>query len=305
VVQLQPALKLLFGGRLEHWRAYDGSNFNLANVVKYRQLNYAERSSTDFSPKASLSYRGDSDWAWRASLAHAVRYPTVAEIFQVISLPGNVKQNDPNLKAEKLNSAELMAERSFDAGMARASLFWEDKRDALISQTDTTVTPTISSIQNVDKVRTYGLEMVADLRDIWLRGLDLGGSATYTKSTIVEDRRNPALAGTDQPRIPDWRLTLSATYRASERLSYSLSYRYSGRQHNTLFDPKSNRYNDVNPNVYGAVSHYSVLDAKLLYKLNRQWTASLGVNNVGAFKYYVNPNPYPQRTFFTSVKFDY
>ncbi|MES2075931.1 MAG: TonB-dependent receptor [Pseudomonadota bacterium] len=305
VVQLQPALKLLFGGRLEHWRAYDGSNFNAANVEKYRQLNYAERSSTDFSPKVSLSYRGDSDWAWRASLAHAVRYPTVAEIFQVISLPSNVKQNDPNLKAEKLNSAELMAERSFDAGMARASLFWEDKRDALISQTDTTVTPTISSIQNVDKVRTYGLEMVADLRDIWLRGLDLGGSATYTKSTIVEDRRSPALAGTDQPRIPDWRLTLSATYRASERLSYSLSYRYSGRQHNTLFDPKSNRYNDVNPNVYGAVSHYSVLDAKLLYKLNRQWTASLGVNNVGAFKYYVNPNPYPQRTFFTSVKFDY
>ena len=214
-----------------------------------------------------------------------MRYPTVAEIFQVISLPDNVKQNDPNLKAEKLNSAELMAERSFDAGMARASLFWEDKRDALISQTDTTVTPTYSSIQNVDKVRTYGLEMVADLRDIWLRGLDLGGSATYTKSTIVEDRRNPALAGTDQPRIPDWRLTLSATYRASERLSYSLSYRYSGRQHNTLFDPKNNRYNDVNPNVYGAVSHYSVLDAKLLYKVDRKWTASIGVNNVGAFKY--------------------
>jgi iron complex outermembrane receptor protein len=30
----------------------------------------------------------------------------------------------------------------------------------------------------------------------------------------------------------------------------------------------------------------------------------VGINNIGNFKYYVNPNPYPQRTLFASVKVD-
>ena len=95
-----------------------------------------------------------------------------------------------------------------------------------------------------------------------------------------------------------------ATYRASDALSASLAYRYSGRQHNALFNTTTRAYNDPNPNVYGAVSHYSVFDAKVLYRFNRQWSASLGVNNIGNFKYYVNPNPYPQRTYFASLKYD-
>lgn len=303
--QVDPAWTAVAGARIEHWRAFDGSNFNAANAAPYRQLVHAERSSTGFSPKASLSYLGWQEWTLRGSLGRAMRYPTVAEIFQVISLPDNVKQNDPTLKAEDVRAAELAAERSLEGGMLRTSLFWEDKRDALIAQLDTTVTPTVSSIQNVDRVRTYGVEAVLNLRDALHPGFDLSGSLTYANSTIVKDSRNPGLAGTDQPRIPDWRATLVGTWRASERLSYSASYRYSGRQHNTLFNTQSRRYNDVNPGVYGGVSRYSVLDAKIVYRVAPRWSASAGVNNIGSFKYYVNPNPYPQRTFFTSLQFDY
>lgn len=307
--QVAPAWRLVAGARAEHWRAFDGSNYNAAYAPAYRQLNYAAHSSNDISPKLGLSYLASADWTLRAALGKAVRYPTVAEIFQVISLPNNVKQNDPNLKPERVLSGELVAERAFQRASLRSSLFWEAKRDALISQSDTTVIPNISSIQNVDKVRTYGIEEAFDARD-WLsdwlvRGLDLNGSATWTRSTITGDSRNPGLVGTDQPRIPDWRATLVATWHATERLALSLSYRYSGRQHNALYNTASRQYNDVNPDVYGAVSHYSVFDAKLLYNVTERWSAALGVNNVGNFKYYVNPNPYPQRTLFASLKYDY
>lgn len=80
------------------------------------------------------------------------------------------------------------------------------------------------------------------------------------------------------------------------------SYRYSGRQHNALFNTTTQQYNDPNPNVYGAVSHYSVFDGKVLYKLGSSLSLSLGVNNMGNFKYCVNPNPYPQRTGFAGLK---
>lgn len=303
--QIDTAWLLVVGGRLEHWKAFDGSNFNASNVPAYRQLNYANRSSSDFSPKVSLAFQADKDWNLRAAFGTGVRYPTVAEIFQTINLPNNVRQNDPNLAPEKVHSTELVAERLLPKGLARVSLFWEDKRDALISQTDTTVIPTISSIQNVDKLRTYGVEAVLNLRDILLAGLDINSSVTFTDSTILANRRNPGLVGTDQPRIPDLRATLVATYHVNDQLSASVSYRYSGRQHNALFNTVAGRYNDVNPNVYGAVSHYSVVDAKLLYRISAHWAAALGVNNIGAFKYYVNPNPYPQRTYFASLRFDY
>ena len=303
--RFQPDWKLVAGGRLEQWRAFDGSNFNAANVMQYQHVTYASRSSTDFSPKLSLSFQATPEWTWRGSLGKAVRYPTVAEIFQVISLPNNVKQNDPNLKPEKVLAGELAAQRTLQGGMLRSSLFWEDKRDALIAQTDTTVVPNLSSIQNVDRIRTYGVEEALEMSELWLPGLDLTASVTYAKSTILSDSRNPGLAGTDQPRIPDWRATVVASYHASDRLSASLSYRFSGRQHNALYNTTTRQYNDVHPDVYGAVSHYSVFDAKLVYKLTRQWSAALGVNNIGDFKYYVNPNPYPQRTIFASMKFDY
>lgn len=303
--RLAPELTLAVGGRYEHWRAYDGSNYNDANSgPNPKNLAYADRAQSDFSPKAHLAWWATPSWLLRASYGTGVRYPTVAEMFQTFNGPNNIRTNDPNLKPEKVHSAEGVVQQQLNGGLWRASLFFEDKRDALISQSDVTVTPNISSIQNVDKLRTWGVELAWQLTDFGLRDVDVNGSTTYTHSIIVRDSRNPGLEGTLQPRIPDWRATLVATWHATAALSASLSYRYSGRQHNALFNTATGQYNDVNPNVYGAVSHYSVFDAKLAWRLAPEWRVALGVNNLGNFKYYVNPNPYPQRTWFASLQYD-
>ena len=299
------------GLRQEQWRAFDGANYsdaytlaNTQNTPDPRTLVYASRSQSNLSPKFHIAWQAAPDLALRASFGKAVRYPTVAEMFQTFNGPNGIKTNDPNLKPEQANSMELTGQRQWGNGMTRVSYFYEDKRDALISQTDTTVTPNLSSIQNVDQVHTEGVEVAFSQRDLPVKDLDINGSVTYTHSLITQDTRNPLLVGTVQPRIPDWRVTLVGVYHASDALSYSLSYRFSGRQHNALFNTTSKTYTDVNPDVYGAVSHYSVFDVKALYRFDRQWSGSLGINNLGNFRYYVNPNPYPQRTLFASVKFD-
>ncbi len=298
--------KLVLGGRLESWAAYDGSNYNVANTSAYKQLNYQDRSNTAFSPKASLSFQATDDWSLRGSLGKAYRFPTVSEMFQTFSDASGAKVNDPNLKPEHVVSGELVAERWLNNGAWRTSFFWENKSDALISQTDITNPAfTISSIQNVDKVYTNGVETSLQLKDLWVNGLDFNGSVTYVDSTITKDSKNPGLEGTDQPRIPDWRATLMGVYHANDKLTFTLAGRYSGHQHNALYDAVNKRYNDVNPNVYGAVSHYFVMDAKVVYKFADRWSANVGVNNLNNFKYYVNPNPYPQRTWFAGMKFDY
>lgn len=290
------------GGRMERWKAFDGSNFNQTppNAATSQDVSYADRSVSAFSPKAMLSYQASTDWNLRGSFGKAYRFPTVAEMFQLINFGAGVQRtNDPNLEPEHVLSAEFAAERALANGLWRTSLFWEDKRDALISQTDTTVTPNISSTQNVDKICTRGIEVALQVSDLLVRGFDLSGSITYADSKILRNARNPAVVGKDQPRIPNWRATAVGLYRASDQLSFSLAARYSGQQHNSL------AYNDVNPGVYGAVSSYMVVDAKMLYRFSKQWSASLGMNNVGNYTYFVNPNPYPQRTFFANLKYAY
>jgi iron complex outermembrane receptor protein len=304
-----PGWTLLAGGRQERWRAYDGSNYNAGNTAPNpKNLVYADRAYSHFSPKLHLAWQASPALALKASIGRAVRYPTVAEMFQTFNGPNNIRTNDPNLLPERVTSTELTAQQQWDSAMLRASWFYEDKRDALISQTDVTVVPNLSSIQNVDQLRTQGLELAGQMgnvgQSLGIKGLELNGSVTYTHSLIVRNHRNPGLEGSAQPRIPDWRATLVATWRATDALTASLSYRFSGRQHNALLNTTTGLYNDPNPNVYGAVSHYSVFDAKLGYRFNRAWSGSVGINNLGNFKYYVNPNPYPQRTFFASVKYD-
>jgi iron complex outermembrane receptor protein len=159
-------------------------------------------------------------------------------------------------------------------------------------------------VQNVDKVRTYGVETSLQVNDLWVRGLNLSGSIAYIHSRIAKNTANPGLEGTQLPLIPVWRASLLAVYRASDALSYSLGWRYSGRQHSGLYDTAAGRYPDPNPDVYGGRSNFSVFDAKVLYRFAKQMTASVGIDNIGNAKYFTL-YPYSQRTFFASVKFDY
>lgn len=291
-----PEWKAVLGARAESWRAYDGMNANSTSTPA--SVSYAAREASAFSPKLALSWQASTDWLMRGSLGKATRFPSVSELFQSITSGANKLVNDPNLKPESVWSGELTAERGIDAGLLRISLFQEDKRDALYSQTDTTVSPNVTSIQNVDKIRTRGAEVAWQFFDFGFRGLDLTGSLTYADSVILKDDRSPALVDKKQPRIPDWRAKLVATYHQSDALSYTLAARYSGNQHIQLDNL------DNNPGTYGGASKFFIVDARVVYKVAKQWSASLGVDNLNNYKAYVS-HPWPQRTVFAGLKYDY
>jgi iron complex outermembrane receptor protein len=319
--QLAPAWQLVGGGRVEHWQAFGGSNYTTASG----NVAYQNSAVDGISPKLALTYQASQDLTLRSSYGRATRFPTVQELFantgitdlstgatataaKLATLPApynTLLTNNPNLKPEIADSWELTAERRFENALWRNSLFGEEKQGALISQADTTTLPgySISSTQNVNKVRTYGIESSAQSKDLLTNGLDLSGSVTYVHSMIVSDTANPLLVNTLQPLIPDWRASLVATYHASDKLSYTLGDRFSGRQHSGLFNTTTMQYPDPNPNVYGGRSSFNVVDVKVLYKFDKQWSASAGVNNIGNVTYFTL-YPYAQRTYFASVKYD-
>jgi iron complex outermembrane receptor protein len=234
------------------------------------------------------------DWVLKASVGRAVRLPTVSELYQGSIAVDVIVNNDPDLKPEKSWTGELTAERELGNGLLRATYFHEDSRDALYSQTNVTVIPNVTSIQNVDHIRTRGLEVAYQANGVFATHLDLSASLTYAHSRTVENANFPASVGKWQPRVPEWRANALATWRFGERWTTTLGARYSGKQFNTLDN------SDTNPFTFTGTSKFLVFDARVRCRIGERWSASLGIDNLGNEEYWAF-HPYTQRTFAAEV----
>ncbi len=292
--RLAPRWEMVLGLRHENWQASDGRIFT-SGLGDNR---FASRNQSFNSPKASLAWQATQDWLLRGSLAKAYRMPTVSELFQTETRGNTTAISDPNLKPENILSKDLTAEGSVLGGNLRFSLFEEVVRDALYSQTDVTVSPNVTSNQNVDKVRARGAETAYQAKNVGIAGLDLGGSLTYTDAKILANHRMPVSEGKTMPRIPMWRAALFAAYRIDEHWTASAGLKYSGRQYNSMDN------SDSNPNTFGGTSSYTTVDTRLNYRFHKLMSASVGIDNLTNEKYYVF-HPYPQRTVHAELRIDY
>ncbi len=211
------------GARLERWQADGGYIGNPTSTLRFD-----ERQDDFLSPKAALSFSLNQTWTLKASAGRAVRMPTVSELFQGSIAADAIVNNDPTLAPERSWTQELSAVGEFDHGDVRATLFFEDTRDALYSQINAFSGTTVTSIQNVEHIRTRGVEMAANLRR-W-DSVELSASLTWTHSRILENDANPTTVGNWQPRVPEWRANALAVWRPLEKFSASLGARYSGQR---------------------------------------------------------------------------
>ncbi|WP_230414082.1 TonB-dependent receptor [Collimonas silvisoli] len=292
--QVSQLWKLTYGVRYENWRAYDGARATGTSAQRY-DSRYDNRSLSYWSPKAALSYKASSDLTIRFSTGRAYRFPTVSELFQGSLTGSTLVNNDPNLKPENDLAKELSAEWSQLKGMLRMSLFEDDVKNTLFSQTNTTVFPNVTNIQNIDRVRSRGIELSYSAEDVFLRGLDLSASVGYTRSIILENSKNPATVSKNFYRIPLWRSNLVGSYRINDQVTVMLAGRYSGRQYNTLTNT------DSNPNTFGGTSSFLVFDTKLTLKPTKNTELGIGIDNLTNRRYYVY-YPYPGRTFYLEAK---
>ena len=285
-----PNWKAVLGLRYEDWRANDGFT-----SVGLDSRSYEKRSESDVSPKAALAYRLTDDTVVKASVGRAVRFPTVGELYGATSGSALSFINDPSLRPEKSWTSELSLEQDLGAGTARATLFHEATKNSLLNQ----LIPgsTVSRVQNVDKVRTTGVELAYTGQDVLMKGLDLGGSLTYANSKTVADAAFPAAVGKWQPRVPRVRSTAYATYKPDDRWAFTVAARYSGKQYSSLDN------SDVNASAYFGASKYFTVDMRVRYQIDKQWSAAFGIDNANNYQYW-NFHPYAQRTYTAELRFD-
>ncbi|MBU9617547.1 TonB-dependent receptor [Burkholderia multivorans] len=285
-----PGWLATLGLRYERWDAYGGALGNASGT-----FGYADRSANALSPKVALQWDATDVWRFRLSFATGTRFPTVGELFQGTISNNAIVNNNPNLRSEKAIDWDFTAERDVGVGVVRASVFQSDLRDSIYSQTTVAGASTVTNISNVDRVRVRGVELAFSGENVGLKGLAIDANVSASNAQILADAANPAYVGSRFPRIPRMRANLLASYRFDEHWLASVGVRYSGRQFNTLDN------SDVNPDVYGGTSAFTVVDVKARYRFDRHWTASVGIDNLTDRRYYVF-HPYPGRTFYGELK---
>lgn len=266
-------------------------------------------SSSNFSPKFSLSWQAQPDFDITTSFAQAYRYPTVGELYQIVQSGNQFATPNPNLTPERVDSGEVVFEKRFEKARTRLTFFHENVRNALISQTNTVPLGnslvSVTSVTNVGEIRNRGFEWSNQLDDVGINGLQFFGSLTYVDSKIIS---NPLYTGTDPitgvrdstigrrvPNIPLWRSSFGFTYQTDNNLTWTVGARYSARQFATL----NNR--DVIPNVYQAFDSFLVVDTRLSYKPNENVTINLGIDNINNESYFLF-HPFPRRTYVADIK---
>ena len=288
---INPLWQVTVGGREEHWQASGGYNFSgTTGVVQPNE------SADAFSPKATVRWRAGDDWTVTGSVARAVRFPTVGELYQLVSTGSTYSTPNPNLAPERDLSGEVAIERSVPGGSTRLSLFQENTRDALISQTaDLAAYPVpVTYVVNVGEIRNRGLELAAQQSDLLVHGFDLEGSVTFVDSTILSNDEFASATGTTSagkhaPYVPRWRATLVATYRPTSRWALTVAGRYSGQMYSTVDN------SDTTSHVFGAFDSFLVFDARVHYDVTEHLSAALGVDNFTNREYFLF-HPFPQRT---------
>ena len=324
---------LTAGGRLEDWNAFDGLNTvttsatnNAKTVVK--TINQQDQNAVNFSPKAKLTWTPRDTMRFGLSMGQAYRYATAGELFQTNTTTCGsatcIVNGNPNLKAENAFSSEVSGEYFFPKAKIRLSFFQERVRNAIYSTVSLLPNNTVASyVNNIGETNTFGLELAGSANDVFINKLNFNASTTWADSTITNNTgsdaalaqqhatntaaQNAALlagnpgyfnpsTGMMTPRIPTWRSTFTLSYTPIEKVTTSLSGRYSSAMYSQLNN------SDTNGSTYVGNSAYFVVDTKVNYQMTKQWSMNAGINNLNNQNYWIY-HPFMQRTYVAQVKF--
>jgi len=284
---IAPDWMLTVGLRLESFDGTGGEQY-FAGPPEIQQV-FAKRRIRAGSPKLSLAWNAAADLLLRASLGRGVRFPSVDDLFNGTRTGTSIITSDPNLRPEVSRALELALEKYWGQHSLRASFFRDDVKDTILRQTDHTVVPQVTRNSNVDRTLTQGIELAWNLQNVGVRGLNVGGSATWADAKVKANAPNPEQVGKQWPRIPRQRYTLEASYRPNAQWLFAANWRW----HRRSFGDALNR--DTNANVYGGISSVNELGLKAAWRFAQHWEWGLGVNNLNNHKTYQS-HPLPQRS---------
>ncbi len=300
-IALADSLTLYLGGRFTRWetsgRATQSPTASQPTLVASTSA-YPTRTESQFSPKASLVWRARSDLTFRASAGTAFRTPTLLDLYvpSYVAKTGpvgiRITEADPNLKPEKLRTAELGADFALRSSTrVTVTGYVNDLRDLVYQKT--IITGTANDLNrniNAGESRVLGLE--SSLRQSLGARLAFTGSVGYTDTEIRKNDISPATVGKRLGDVP--LLTGAAGLSWNwQRFTADAVARYTSHVYTLSDELNANVVNGV----FGAYDTNAIVNAQLGLALTKNFRASLAVDNLLDRTYYAFYRQ-PGRTWF-------
>jgi iron complex outermembrane receptor protein len=284
---------LQLGGRYEEWDALNA--FKGVND-EGDKIDHPDRDDSAFSPKFSLGWNFAPGWNTRYSLAKAVRFPIVEELYNNESTENVQTVADADLSPEVGIHHNLSFNKLIDNGEVSLNIFYEEVEDTIFKHRANFFDNTGNQVElntflNVDRVHTKGAELSYNQRQFLIDSLDLRYNISYIDATIARNDGAPETEGKYFPRIPEWKNNLTLTHHTTQNLDLSVNVRHASDAFNTLDN------SDKEDNVFGSIDAFTFVNLKANYKVNKQAHIGLGVDNLTDEEVYVH-HPYPRRTLF-------
>jgi iron complex outermembrane recepter protein len=277
------------GFRQDWWETFDGSVF-VPGEDGYA-IDFDSRSDSSFSPKAALVYKPFEATTLRTSIGKAFRAPTIYDLYRtwISSSTGITYASNPDLKPETVTAWDAGIEQGLWRGMTVKATYFENHMKDLIYRK--TVSSTLQQGINAGKAKSQGVELEAEQKFDF--GLTLFANYTYTDSKVEENSANPASEGKQLIQVPRNLFNLGASYEKGP-FTASATCQYASKRYG------SDTNSDVVNGVYGSYDPYTLVSAKIGYRITPNYEFSLAVDNLldeDYFGYYQGAG----RSFFAQV----
>ncbi|TDF36364.1 TonB-dependent receptor [Alteromonadaceae bacterium M269] len=280
---------LALGLRLEDWDTSDG--FTGGTEVD-------SRSETGVSPKLSIGYFPTESLSIRYSLAKALRFPIVEELFRNDDATGGGTTfiSDPSLDPEDGIFHNFSINQSFENGNVGINLFYDIVDDVIFNQTTPTDIGNVTTSLPTDEVTTKGAELTFEHSNVAGLGVRIRYNLSYIDAEITENALNPDIIGNEFPRLPRWRSNVILGYDINQSVDVNISARYASNSFARLDNL------DIAENVFGAQDEYLFVGVKVNWQVKDNVRLSAGIENITNEEAYVF-HPWPLRTFYLEARY--
>lgn len=265
------------GGRFEHWRGLDGytADYTVPTDTTVNR-EHAAQTKSNFLPKLSVGYRLADSTRLKASWGRAFRAPDALVLYRNYGTTTQYISN-PDLKPESSESFDIGIEQETGGrGLLKAYAFHTTMTD-LISTRDVNPTGTIKERINVGKARSQGIEL--SYVQPFLKHFRFSGNYTLTDTKVLENEYEPTSVGKQLTSVPRHMFNLGMTYDDSVYYA-SLNRQYMSKRYFVSANT------DTVSGVLGSYDPYTLVNAKLGYRLSKRLDLSLAVSNLLDKKFY-------------------
>ncbi len=280
---------LAVGLRLEDWETNNG--FTGGTEVD-------SRSETGISPKLSIGYFPTESLSIRYSIAKALRFPIVEELFRNDDATGGGTTfiSDPSLEPEDGIFHNFSINQNFESGSIGVNLFYDIVDDVIFNQTTPTDIGNVTTSLPTDEVTTAGAEFIFQHDNIANTGVRIRYNLSYIDAEITENALNPDIIGNEFPRLPRWRSNVIFGYDINPKVDVSLSARFASNSFARLDNL------DIAENVFGAQDEYLFVGVKVNWQVSDSTRISAGIENITNEEAFVF-HPWPLRTFYLEARY--